>query len=62
VLLFQSIEQIDEPRSETVEKLDLFTMNNLNGRQAVDWTNKLIWGDSKLMLSSLVSGPVSWVV
>jgi hypothetical protein len=59
VLLFQSIEQIDEPRSETVEKLDLFTMNNLNGRQAVDWTNKLIWGDSKLMLSSLVSGPVS---
>ncbi len=58
VLPFQSIEQIDEPRSEAVEKLDLFTMNSLNGRQAGGWTNKLIWGDNKLILSSLVNGPL----
>jgi len=26
------------------------------GRQIVGWTNKLIWGDNKLILSSLKSG------
>ncbi|MDA8400694.1 MAG: site-specific DNA-methyltransferase [Actinomycetota bacterium] len=58
VLPFQSIEQIDEPRSELVEELDLFSMNSLSGRQAGGWTNKLIWGDNKLILSSLVNGPL----
>jgi len=57
-LPFQSIEQVDEPRSEAVEELDLFSMNSLNGRQAGGWTNKLIWGDNKLILSSLANGPL----
>lgn len=57
VLPFQSIEQIDEPRMETKENLGLFTVNS-QGRQSGGWTNKLIWGDNKLVLSSLKNGPL----
>lgn len=52
-LPFHSIEQIDEPRTE---KTDMATMFDLRGRQLKGWTNKLIWGDNKLILSSLVNG------
>lgn len=58
VLPFQSIEQIDEPRTETVSQPDLFSLDTHSGRQAGGWTNKLIWGDNKLILSSLVNGPM----
>jgi adenine-specific DNA-methyltransferase len=58
VLPFQSIEQIDEPRSETSGHFDdLFSVDR-SGRQAGGWTNKLIWGDNKLVLSSLKNGPL----
>ena len=54
VLPFQSIEQIDEPRAETTATgADLFTLDRTTGRQSAGWTNKLIWGDNKLVLSSL---------
>ena len=52
VLPFQVIEQVDEPRAE---KGDLF---DFRGRQLKGWTNKLIWGDNKLILSSLKHGPL----
>ncbi len=54
ILPFQTLEHIDEPRQETrdAESLDL----DLGGRQIKGWTNKLIWGDNKLILSSLKSG------
>ena len=58
VLPFQSIEHIDEPRKETVKQYDLFSMSEATGRQVGGWTNKLIWGDNKFVLSSLQSGPV----
>lgn len=58
VLPFQSIEHIDEPRSGTVKRPDLFSFNETSGRQTGGWTNKLIWGDNKLILSSLVNGPL----
>lgn len=60
VLPFQSIEQIDEPREELKEpaKLDLFSLDESSGRQKGGWTNKLIWGDNKLILSSLANGPL----
>lgn len=58
VLPFQSIEQIDEPRTETISQPDLFSLDAQSGRQAGGWTNKLIWGDNKLILSSLVNGPM----
>lgn len=59
VLPFQTIEQIDEPRAEKEAKLQLDIFNlDQRGRQTGGWTNKLIWGDNKLILSSLKSGPL----
>jgi len=57
VLPFQVIEQVDEPRTEQANSLqmDLF---DTRGRQLKGWTNKLIWGDNKLILSSLKNGPL----
>ena len=57
VLPFQVIEQVDEPRTEQAQSLqmDLF---DTRGRQLKGWTNKLIWGDNKLILSSLKNGPL----
>ena len=55
VLPFQSLEHIDEPRAETKLQRDLF---DGRGRQMRGWTNKLIWGDNKLILSSLKAGPL----
>lgn len=59
VLPFQVIEQVDEPRAEkeTRLQLDLLDLDN-RGRQLKGWTNKLIWGDNKLILSSLKNGPL----
>jgi hypothetical protein len=58
VLPFQVIEQVDEPRAEAVkEQPTLFNMDE-RGRQLGGWTNKLIWGDNKLILSSLKNGPL----
>jgi DNA modification methylase len=53
VLPFQTLEHIDEPRTETKTQEDLF---DSRGRQLRGWTNKLIWGDNKLILSSLKAG------
>ena len=61
VLPFQVIEQVDEPRAEKPEEAplqaDLFATDS-RGRQLKGWTNKLIWGDNKLILSSLKNGPL----
>ena len=54
VLPFQTLEHIDEPRKEKTEWQDDFF--DPRGRQIKGWTNKLIWGDNKLILSSLKSG------
>ena len=59
VLPFQSIEQIDEPRVGTqAGTTDLFAFDQGTGRQTGGWTNKLIWGDNKLVLASLKNGPL----
>ena len=55
VLPFQTIEHVDEPRAEVNQQLGLF---DTRGRQRKGWTNKLIWGDNKLVLSSLKNGPL----
>ncbi|MDR2437024.1 MAG: site-specific DNA-methyltransferase [Endomicrobium sp.] len=58
VLPFQIIEQIDEPRDEGQPVINsLFPVDN-RGRQESGWSNKLIWGDNKLILSSLKNGPI----
>lgn len=64
VLPFQTIEQVDEPRAEKAEDAkqgdELFKFAGLSvdgrGRQLKGWTNKLIWGDNKLILSALKNG------
>ena len=64
VLPFQVIEQVDEPRSEETmkQRFPLFEAAGISldgrGRQLKGWTNKLIWGDNKLILSSLKNGPL----
>ncbi len=61
VLPFQTIEVVDEPRAEDTKntkkepQYNLFNFDD-RGRQIAGWTNKLIWGDNKLILSSLKSG------
>ena len=57
-LPFHSIEHIDEPRKEAVKSGEHFEMLDMRGRQLKGWTNKLIWGDNKLILSSLANGPL----
>jgi DNA modification methylase len=61
VLPFQVIEQVDEPRAEKPEEAalqaELFA-TDARGRQLKGWTNKLVWGDNKLILSSLKNGPL----
>jgi site-specific DNA-methyltransferase (adenine-specific)/adenine-specific DNA-methyltransferase len=54
VLPFQTLEHIDEPRKEKADDDELSL--DAGGRQLKGWTNKLIWGDNKLILSSLKSG------
>jgi adenine specific DNA methylase Mod len=66
VLPFQTIEHVDEPREEgdrgrgtgDGEKQSLLFDTDARGRQLKGWTNKLIWGDNKLVLSSLLHGPL----
>lgn len=59
-LPFHSIEHIDEPREEAKKAGDAFTLfeTDHKGRQLKGWTNKLVWGDNKLILSSLANGPM----
>lgn len=61
-LPFHSIEHIDEPRKEAIRpdigmQAGMFGVD-ARGRQLKGWTNKLIWGDNKLILSSLANGPM----
>jgi adenine specific DNA methylase Mod len=61
ILPFQTLEHIDEPRKEKPadedHAQDLPGVEwDTRGRQLKGWTNKLIWGDNKLILSSLKSG------
>ncbi len=63
VLPFQVIEQVDEPRAESINHNDpLLKWAGISldsrGRQLKGWTNKLIWGDNKLILSALKNGPL----
>src|SRR3989344_7086199 len=57
VLPFQVIEQVDEPRSEKTKEIQGLLFGE-GGRQVSGWTNKLVWGDNKLILSSLKNGPL----
>ena len=59
VLPFHTIEQIDEPRNtDNIKDIQNSFWDPVTGRQIKDWRNKLIWGDNKLILSSLKNGPM----
>jgi len=58
VLPFQVIEQVDEPRAEEQRSIQMDLFDQQTGRQITGWNNKLIWGDNKLILSSLKNGPL----
>jgi adenine specific DNA methylase Mod len=53
-LPFQIIEQIDEPRKD----VQLAQSSLFDHSRTLGWTNKLIWGDNKYILSSLKNGPM----
>ena len=55
-LPFQTIEQIDEPRKESYLHAVTADLFDPGGRQVSGWTNKLIWGENKFVLSSLQRG------
>lgn len=58
VMPFQVIEHVDEPRAESEMRIQADIFDPSSGRQLKGWTNKLIWGDNKFVLSSLRSGPL----
>lgn len=55
-LPMQRIETVDEPRqrAEAQGQLELFE-KNLSGRKQDDFRNRLIWGDNKLVMASLLA-------
>ena len=53
-LPFQIIEQVDEPRTEKVK----LAQGSFGATKEIGWTNKLIWGDNKYILSSIKNGPL----
>ncbi len=57
VLPFQTLERVDNPRAEK-QPATQPALSDERGRQLKGWTNKLIWGDNRLILSSLKNGPV----
>lgn len=56
-LPFHHIEHIDEPRKDDTSG-QMGSLFDMKGRQKQGWHNKLIWGDNKLILSSLANGPL----
>ena len=54
-LPFQIIEHVDEPR-KNIEPDKQGNLFDTRGRKQAGWTNKLIWGNNSLILSSLING------
>jgi DNA modification methylase len=57
VLPFQSVERINVSAPEATSPEGSRAAESPNP-EATHWTNKLIWGDNKLVLSSLKNGPI----
>ncbi|MEA3366045.1 MAG: DNA methyltransferase, partial [Candidatus Hydrogenedentes bacterium] len=51
----ESEQDISVHSRSLADQMELF---DFRGRQLKGWTNKLIWGDNKLILSSLKNGPL----
>lgn len=46
------------PKDPKPAVADLFSWDDRSGRQSGGWSNKLIWGDNKLLLAALKNGPL----
>ncbi|HAU1543640.1 TPA: site-specific DNA-methyltransferase [Legionella pneumophila] len=57
-LPFQTIEHIDEPRITNHDNPQKTLKLNLVDHRIKDWSNKLIWGENKLVLASIKNGPL----
>ncbi|MFB6212744.1 MAG: site-specific DNA-methyltransferase [Candidatus Magasanikbacteria bacterium] len=57
VLPFQTIEEVWEPREEKPEEAQ-DQLIDTSGSRTTGWSNKLIWGENSLILSSLKNGPL----
>lgn len=53
-LPFQVIETVNKPRAKGGINTSLFPEDEWPGNYPKDWKNKLIWGDNKLVMSSLL--------
>ena len=53
-LAFQVVETINQPRVKGGEQKSLFPEKDWPENYPKDWKNKLIWGDNKLVMSSLL--------
>ncbi len=53
-LPFQVIETVNKPRPKGGLNTSLFPEEKWPDRYPIDWKNKLIWGDNKLVMSSLL--------
>ena len=60
-LPFQTIEHIDEPREEKELKAQK-SLDFAKGQKLQGWTNKLIWGDNKFIVSSILKGPMRNII
>ena len=60
-LPFQKVEHIDEPRSEEEIKSQM-SFFDIKGEKISDWSNKLIWGDNKYIVPSLLNGDISYEI
>lgn len=53
-LPFQTIETVNKPRAKGGDSLSLFPEDKYPENYPKDWKNLLIWGDNKLVMSSLI--------
>ncbi len=53
-LPFQVVETVNKPRIKGGYTVSLFPENEYPENYSKDWKNKLIWGDNKLVMSSLI--------
>jgi DNA modification methylase len=58
VLPFQTIEEVWEPRDEKQDEGEQKQLIDTSGSRTEGWSNKLIWGENSLILSSLKNGPL----
>lgn len=58
-LAFQKVETINQPRVKGGVQKSIFPESSWPQNYPKDWKNMLVWGDNKLVMSSLLSNPAA---